>query len=92
MCEESEKDESLCGDCGREMILRERERVCRVRERDDGERSCVCMCVELGREMMRDRVCVCVCRVRERDDDERSCVRVELGREMMMRDRVCVCL
>ena len=56
------------------MILRERERVCRVRERDDGERSCVCMCVELGREMMRDRVCVCVCRVRERDDDERSCV------------------
>ena len=52
----------------------------------------MCMCVELGREMMRDRVCVCVCRVRERDDDERSCVRVELGREMMMRDRVCVCL
>ena len=90
MCEEREKDESLCGDCGREMILREREFV--ELGRDMMVRDRVCMCVELGREMMRDRVCVCVCRVRERDDDERSCVRVELGREMMMRDRVCVCL
>ena len=43
MCEEMEKDESLCGDCGREMILREREFVELGREMMVRDRVCVCV-------------------------------------------------